>query len=146
MFGLVGSSTCLRRRATHGKSAGRTPDHIHRHGGVQVHGMIARHGNGAGGCGGVTCSILYGVSQNIISRAVHIHRSRDHDLIGDISVTGIVGLNAGLRPGLARLARDGGSPEQFQFGIRHVRLDCLETNTEANMSVTIARGADEALS
>ena len=32
----------------------------------------------------------------------------------------IVGLDARLRPGLASLAVDGGSPEQFQFGIRRI--------------------------
>ena len=57
-----------------------------------------------------------------------------------------MGLDAGLRPGLARLARDGGSPEQFQFGIRRVRLDWLETDTEADVVVTVAGGDVVALS
>ena len=51
-----------------------------------------------------------------------------------------MGLNAGLRPGLARLARDGGSPEQFQFGIRRIWLDCLETDTEAYAVVAVTGG------
>ena len=34
-------STRLRRRATHRKGAWRTPDHIHRHGGIQIHGAVA---------------------------------------------------------------------------------------------------------
>ena len=40
-------------------------------------------------------------------------------------------LDAGLRPGMARLTRDAGATEQFQFGIRRIWLDGLETYTEA---------------
>ena len=36
----------------------------------------------------------------------------------------------GLRPWLAGLARDAGSPEQFQFGVRLVRLDGFEGEAE----------------
>ena len=54
---------CLRRRATHCKSAWRTPDHIHRHGGIQIHGAVAHHRNRAGGGSGVACSVLYGVGE-----------------------------------------------------------------------------------
>ena len=48
---------------------------------------------------------------------------------------------AWLRPGLPGFARDGGSPEQFQFGIRRIWLDCLETYTEAYAVEAVARGA-----
>ena len=54
-----------------------------------------------------------------------------------------MGLNAWLRPGLAGLARDSGSPEQFQFGIRRVWLDGLESDTEAYVVVAIT-GAEVA--
>ena len=57
-----------------------------------------------------------------------------------------MGLDAGLRPGLARLAREGGSPEQFQFGIRRIWLDCLETDTEAYGAVAVTGGVVAALS
>ena len=123
MFRLISSSPRLRRRATHRKSTWRAPEHIHRHGGIQIDRAVAHHRNRAGGGGGVASSVLYRVGEQISSRTVHIHRSRDHDLIGDISVPHIVSLDAGLRPGLTRLACDGGSPEQFQFGIRRVWLD-----------------------
>ena len=53
----------LRRRAAHRKSTWWTPDHIHRHGGIQIHGAVARYGDGAGGGGGVACSVLYGVGE-----------------------------------------------------------------------------------
>ena len=56
-------STRLRRRAAHRKSTRRTPNHIHRHGGIQIHGAVTRYGDRAGGGGGVACGILYGVGE-----------------------------------------------------------------------------------
>ena len=62
MFGFVASSSRLRSRTAHRKSAWRTPDHIQSHGGIQVHGAVAHHRDGAGG-GGVASSVLYGVGE-----------------------------------------------------------------------------------
>ena len=41
MLILVRVTTRIRRRATHRKSTWRTPDHVHRHGGIQIHGAVA---------------------------------------------------------------------------------------------------------
>ena len=63
MFILVASSPRLRRRTTHCKSARRTPEHVHRHGGIQIHGAVTHHRDRAGGGGGVASSVLYGVGE-----------------------------------------------------------------------------------
>ena len=57
----IGLPARLRRRTTHGKSAWRTPNHIHRHGGIQIHGAVAHHRDGAGSGGRIACSVLHGV-------------------------------------------------------------------------------------
>ena len=49
----IGLPPRFRSRATHRKSTWRTPDHIHRHGGIQIHGAVAHHRDGAGGGGGI---------------------------------------------------------------------------------------------
>ena len=43
----IGLPARFRRRATHRKGARRTPDHIHRHGGIEIHGAVAHHRDGA---------------------------------------------------------------------------------------------------
>ena len=59
----IGLPARLRRRATHGKGTWRTPDHIHRHGGIKIHGVVAHHGDGAGGGGGIPRGIRNGVGE-----------------------------------------------------------------------------------
>ena len=61
---------------------------------------------------------------------VDVQAAGDAYRVGQISVPLVARSVAGLRPWLVALVRDLGSPEQFQFGARRIRLE-LETNTEA---------------
>ena len=97
-----------------------------------------RHRDGAGGVHLVARGVGYGVGQEVGTRGVHVHGSRDRHRSGQISVTRVVRGHAGLRPWLAGLACDAGSPEQFQFGIRLVRRDGFETDTEAKEVAAVA--------
>ena len=96
--------------------------------------------DGAAGSSSISRGIRHGVIQEISSGRIDVHRTGDRDRRSDVSVPHIMGLDAGFRPGLARLVVDEGSPQQFQFGIRRVRLDCLESNTEAHDVETVAGG------
>ena len=63
---------------------------------------------------------------------IDVQAAGDAYRVGQISVPLVARSVAGLRPWLVALVRDLGSPEQFQFGARRIRLD-LETYTEAKV-------------
>ena len=62
MLGLISSSSRFRGRASHRECTWRTPDHIHRHGGIQIHGAVTHYGDRSVGSGGIPRGIRHGVS------------------------------------------------------------------------------------
>ena len=73
----IGFPSCLRRRATHRKSPWGTPDHIHRHGGIEIHGMGTPHRDYTGFGIFITGSIRHRVGQSISSCIIYIHGSSE---------------------------------------------------------------------
>ena len=104
------------------------------------------HGDRAGRGVAITRGIDHRVGEEIGAGGVYIHGAGDGDGIGQIPIPQIVPRSAWLRPGLPGLLREPRSPEEFHFGVRGIWLDCLETNTEADIDAAEARGVAVALS
>ena len=74
MLGLISSSTRRRGRLPYArKSPRRTPDHIHRHRGIQIHGMVTPHRDCTGLSIFIARSIRHRVGQSISSCIIYIH-------------------------------------------------------------------------
>ena len=57
----IGLPTRFGGRTAHGKGACGHPEHVHRHGGIEIHRAVAHHRYGSVGGGGIPRGIGHGV-------------------------------------------------------------------------------------
>ena len=140
-LGFIRAPARLAGWTAHRKSSRFHPDHVQVHRGVQFHKVI-HHPHGPGKVGLVARRIRHRIGQMVGPGEVDVQTAGDAYRVGQISVPLVARSVAGLRPWLVALVRDLGSPEQFQFGARRIRLE-LETDTEAHdvAAATWARAA-----